>query len=169
MPPGKNARADASDGIFSGISLPRPSAFWVQGDTPWSLRVGRESRGPREGESKHPPWPSGPCGAEREEVYGSSAAITHSLLRLADFCGAPFFSPLRHSAKRCDTSPAGGGKCTCVNLCKVCGKAKLKKVRLTTKFSSAHGRELGSLSGRAGAKRLRGEQNALPRLWRETD
>ena len=44
-------------------------------------------------------------------------------------------SPLRHSAKRCATSPAGGGKCTCVSFGKVCGKAKLKKLRLTTKFS----------------------------------
>ena len=33
-----------------------------------------------------------------------------------------------------------------------------KKVRLTTKFFSIHGRKLGSPSGRAGAKRLRGEQ-----------
>ena len=45
---------------------------------------------------------------------------------------------------------------------KVCGKAKLKKLRLTTKFSFAHGRTLGSPSGRAGetparAARLRGE------------
>ena len=66
------------------------------------------------------------------------------------------------SAKRCATSPAGGGKRTCVNLCEVCGKAKLKKLRLTTKFSFAHGRTLGSPSGRAGetparAARLRGE------------
>ena len=121
MPPGKNARADASDGIFSGISLPRPSAFWVQGDTPWSLRVGRESRGPREGESKHPPWPSGPCGAEREEVYGSSAAITHSLLRLANFFCAPFCSPL--SLASLASSPGGRAKCTSVNREKLCGKA----------------------------------------------
>ena len=33
-----------------------------------------------------------------------------------------------------------------------------KKVHLTTKFSFVHGRKLGSPSGRAGAKRLRGEQ-----------
>ena len=33
-----------------------------------------------------------------------------------------------------------------------------KKVHLTTKFSSVHGRALGSPCGRAGAKRLRGEQ-----------
>ena len=32
-----------------------------------------------------------------------------------------------------------------------------KKVRLTTKFASVHGRALGSPCGRAGAKRLRGE------------
>ena len=71
-------------------------------------------------------------------------------------------SPLRHSARRCATSPAGGGKRTCVSFGKVCGKAKLKKLRLTTKFSFAHGRTLGSPSGRAGetparAARLRGE------------
>ena len=36
-------------------------------------------------------------------------------------------SPLRHSAKRCATSPAGGGKRTCVNPGKVCGKAKPQK------------------------------------------
>src|SRR5699024_12857368 len=33
-----------------------------------------------------------------------------------------------------------------------------KKVHLTTKFSSVHGRKLGSPCGRAGAKRLRGGQ-----------
>ena len=33
-----------------------------------------------------------------------------------------------------------------------------KKVHLTTKFSSVHGRALGSPCGRAGAKRLRGDQ-----------
>src|SRR5699024_11717404 len=36
-------------------------------------------------------------------------------------------SPLRPSAKRWDTSPAGGGKCTGVNRGKVCGKAKPQK------------------------------------------
>ena len=75
----------------------------------------------------------------------------------APLSGAAPGSPLRHSAKRCATSPAGGAKCTCVNRGKVCGKAKPKKLRLTTKFSSVHGRALGSPSGRAGAKRLRGE------------
>ena len=39
-----------------------------------------------------------------------------------------------------------------------------KKVRLTTKFASVHGRALGSPSGRAGAKRLRGEQKGAPAL-----
>ena len=58
--------------------------------------------------------------------------------------------------------PRGGGKRTCVSFGKVCGKAKLKKLRLTTKFSFAHGHTLGSPSGRAGetparAARLRGE------------
>ena len=71
-------------------------------------------------------------------------------------------SPLRHSAKRCATSPAGGGKRTCVSFGKVCGKAKLQKVHLTTNFPFANGRKLGSPSGRAGetparAARLRGE------------
>ena len=76
--------------------------------------------------------------------------------------GLFFGSPLRHSAKRCATSPAGGGKRTCVNLCKVCGKAKLKKVRLTTKFSSAHGRELGSPSGGTNSDRVqRTKQGAV--------
>ena len=60
LPPGKSARANASDGTFSGR---RPELLSVFGSRapPWSLWVGRESRGPREGESKHPPWPSGPA------------------------------------------------------------------------------------------------------------
>ena len=82
----------------------------------------------------------------------------------APLSGAAPGSPLRHSAKRCATSPAGGAKCTCVNRGKVCGKEKPKKLRLTTKFSSVHGRKLGSPSGRAGAKRLRGEQKGAPAL-----
>ena len=41
--------------------------------------------------------------------------------------GAVLRSPLRPSAKRWDTSPAGGGKCTGVNRGKVCGKARPKK------------------------------------------
>ena len=45
----------------------------------------------------------------------------------APLSGAAPGSPLRHSAKRCATSPAGGGKCTCVNHDKVCGKAKSQK------------------------------------------
>ena len=36
-------------------------------------------------------------------------------------------SPLSHAAKRHDSSPAGGAKCTCVNPGKVCGKAKPQK------------------------------------------
>ena len=36
-------------------------------------------------------------------------------------------SPLRPSAERWDTSPAGGGKCTGVNRGKVCGKANTQK------------------------------------------
>ena len=80
----------------------------------------------------------------------------------AGFCIFMLFggSPLSHAAKRHDSSPAGGAKCTCVNHGKVCGKAKPQKVRFTTKFASVHGRALGSPSGRAGAKRLRGEQKA---------
>ena len=73
-----------------------------------------------------------------------------------------FWLPSPSQRKALCHLPRGGGKRTCVNLCKVCGKAKLKKVRLTTKFSSAHGRKLGSPSGRAGAKRLRGEQSGAP-------
>ena len=41
--------------------------------------------------------------------------------------GAVLRFPLRPSAKRWDTSPAGGGKCTGVNRGKVCGKAKSQK------------------------------------------
>ena len=41
--------------------------------------------------------------------------------------GSVLRSPLRPSAKRWDTSSAGGGKCTGVNRGKVCGKAKLQK------------------------------------------
>ena len=41
--------------------------------------------------------------------------------------GAVLRSPLRPSAKRWDTSPAGGGKCTGVNRGEVCGKAKPQK------------------------------------------
>ena len=73
-------------------------------------------------------------------------------------------SPLSHAALRHDSSPAGGAKCTCVNRSKVCGKAKPKKLRLTTKFASVHGRALGSPSGRAGAERLRGEKKKSARL-----
>ena len=43
------------------------------------------------------------------------------------FCIFALRSPLRPSAKRWDTSPAGGGKCTGVNRGKVCGKAKPQK------------------------------------------
>ena len=71
-------------------------------------------------------------------------------------------SPLRHSARRCDTSPAGGGKRTCVSFGKVCGKAKLKKLRLTTKFLSVHGRALGSPSGGTNSDRVqRTKQGAV--------
>src|SRR5699024_4894477 len=41
--------------------------------------------------------------------------------------GAVLRSPLRPSAKRWDTSPAGGGKCTGVNRGKVCSKEKPQK------------------------------------------
>ena len=41
--------------------------------------------------------------------------------------GSVLRSPLRPSAKRWDTSPAGGGKCTGVNRGKVCGKVKPQK------------------------------------------
>ena len=76
--------------------------------------------------------------------------------------GAVLRSPLRPSAERWDTSPAGGGKCTGVNRGKVCGKAKQKKLHLTTKFPSVHRRALGSPRGGAGAKRLRGQQKKRP-------
>ena len=80
-----------------------------------------------------------------------------------------FYFPCCTYNDNLSTSPAGGGKCTCVKRGKVCGKAKLEKLHLTTKFSSVHGRKLGSPSGRAverseterakaGAQRLRGEK-----------
>ena len=58
--------------------------------------------------------------------------------------------------------PSGGGKRTCVSFGKVCGKAKLKKLRLTTKFLSVHGRKLGSPSGGTNSDRVqRTKQGAV--------
>ena len=43
------------------------------------VREGRESRGPREGESKPPPWSSGPSAADKKEkkqsVKGQSGKV----------------------------------------------------------------------------------------------
>src|SRR5699024_5987605 len=52
----------------------RPSAFGSRAP-PWSLRVGRESRGGREGESKHPPSPSGPAERQLQQKSARSRAL----------------------------------------------------------------------------------------------
>ena len=116
LPPGKSARANASDGTFSGR---RPELLSVFGSRapPWSLRVGRESRGPREGESKHPPWPSGPAERPRKKEKRPlsqtlSAGLSAGFCQLYNFCEKENFglaqtSRFRSRVIRACTASAG--------------------------------------------------------------
>ena len=60
----------------------------------------------------------------------------------------------------CPPPPRGEASVPASITARLVVRQSCKKVRLTTKFPSTHGRALGSPSGRAGAKRLRGEQKA---------
>src|SRR5699024_12854981 len=70
-----------------------------------------------------------------------------------------FCSPLSHRALThpVPAPPRGEPSVPASITAKFMVRQSRKKVHLTTKFSSVHGRKLGSPCGRAGAKRLRGE------------
>ena len=74
---------------------------------------------------------------------------------------ARLFTPLSVTAQSAVPPPPRGEASVPASItARLVVRQSCKKVRLTTKFPSTHGRALGSPSGRAGAKRLRGEQKA---------
>ena len=83
MPPGKNARADASDGIFSGIFLPRPSAFGSRGTPPGRCGWVGSPEGLGRGNRNTLPGPL----AQRSDQIKQKSARFRALSRLYLFCG----------------------------------------------------------------------------------
>ena len=71
-----------------------------------------------------------------------------------------FIFPVALTMIICPPPPRGEASVPASITARLVVRQSCKKVRLTTKFPSTHGRALGSPSGRAGAKRLRGEQKA---------